>query len=225
MPKMIDLKNKKPLEMRMVQASFATRAEGETGTITGRAIVFNSRTDLGWFDEIIDPRALDQADLSDVRLCLNHDTSYVYARSRRNKPNSTMRLAVGPEGMDIEADLAIGSSPKAQDYFSAVERGDMDAMSFMFSVDGDEWEGLESDHPLRRITKISSVVEVSVVTFPAYEATSAEIKERSREALESARSALESARQQKDDEAEARSLEMLKMQNENRLRLIGGTTR
>ena len=225
MPKMMDLKNKKPLEMRMVPASFATRAEGETGTITGRAIVFNSRTDLGWFDEIIDPRALDQADLSDVRLCLNHDTSYVYARSRRNRPNSTMRLDVNPQGMDIEADLAIGQSARHMDYFTAVEREDMDKMSFMFSVDADEWEGLDTDHPLRRITRISSVVEVSVVTFPAYESTTAEIKERSKEALERARSQMEIERRQKDDEAEARRLEMLKMQNENRLRLIGGTTR
>lgn len=225
MPKLMDTKNKKPLEMRIFPSELTARAEGETGTIHGRPIVFNSRTDLGYFDEIIDPRALDMADLTDVRLCLNHDTSYVYARSRRNNPSSTMRLDVNPEGMDIEADLAIGQSARHMDYYTAVERGDMDKMSFMFSVDADEWEGLDTDHPLRRITRISSVVEVSVVTFPAYESTTAEIKERSKEALERARSALESARQQKDDEAEARSLELLKMQNENRFRLIGGTTR
>ena len=217
---------KKPLEMRMVPADLSARAEGEVGTIVGRAIVFNSRTDIGYFDEIIDPRALDGADLSDVRLCLNHDTSYVYARSRRNRPDSTMRFEVNPEGMDIEADLAIGRSARHMDYYIAVDRGDMDKMSFMFSVAADEWENLDSEHPLRRITKISSVVEVSVVTFPAYEATSAEIKERSKEALERARAQLESERRKKeDDEAEARALEVLKAKNENRFKLLKGETR
>lgn len=69
-------------------------------------------------------------------------------------------------------------------------------MSFMFSVGDEEWEDLDSDHPLRRIKSISNVVEVSAVTFPAYEAT--EIDARSREALDNARSAVETARQQRD---------------------------
>ena len=54
----------------------------------------------------------------------------------------------------------------------------------MFSVDGEKWEDLESDHPTRHITKIGSVVEVSAVTFPAYK--DADIYTRSSEALESA---------------------------------------
>ena len=67
-------------------------------------------------------------------------------------------------------------------------------MSFMFSVDDEEWEDLESDHPTRHIKKIGTVVEVSAVTFPAYEST--QINARSKEALDSARSAMEIARQQ-----------------------------
>lgn len=208
------------LEMRIFPSELTARAEGETGTIHGRPIVFNSRTDLGYFDEIIDPRALDQADLTDVRLCLNHDTSYVYARSRRNNPRSTMRLQVGAEGMDIEADLAIGSSPRAQDYYSAVERGDMDKMSFMFSVKRDEWLDLDSDHPLRRILEIGSVVEVSCVTFPSYEATSIEINERSKEALESARRAVETAREQREKAVET-DLELRRLKNANLIKLGG----
>ena len=47
-----------------------------------------------------------------------------------------------------------------------------------------------SDHPLRRITSISKIYEVSAVTFPAYEQT--EINARSKEELESYRSSLES---------------------------------
>ena len=68
-------------------------------------------------------------------------------------------------------------------------------MSFMFSVAEDQWEDLDSDHPTRHITSIASVVEVSAVTWPAYEAT--EIFARGKEALENARTALEKARQQR----------------------------
>ena len=57
-------------------------------------------------------------------------------------------------------------------------------------------DNLESNHPTRHITKIGTVIEVSAVTFPAYEQT--EISTRSKEALDNARSALEKARQQSE---------------------------
>lgn len=191
---------KKELETRFYPVEMETREEGDLGIISGRPIVFGSRTDLGWFDEIIMPGALNETNLDDVRLCLNHDTGYVYARSRRNNPNSTMQLMPDAEGLRIQASLNVKGSPKAQDYFSAVSRGDMDKMSFMFSIDAEEWENLESDHPLRKITKIGSVVEVSCVTFPAYNAT--DISARSKEALENARLELENAREQRAKEVE-----------------------
>ena len=65
-------------------------------------------------------------------------------------------------------------------------------MSFMFSIDEERWEDLESEHPTRHVMKIGSVVEVSACTIPAYDAT--EINARSKEALDSAREALEKAR-------------------------------
>ena len=71
-------------------------------------------------------------------------------------------------------------------------------MSFMFSVRGEEWEDLDTDHPLRRITDIGTVVEVSAVTFPAYEAS--DIQARSITALENARAALEKARASLDSD-------------------------
>lgn len=187
--------SKKELERRYFKADLETREENGIGFIEGRPIVYNSQTDLGYFDEIIESGALNGANLNDVRLCLNHDTSYVYARSRRNNPNSTMRLNPDELGMTISAGLNIQSSPKAQDYYSAVQRRDITGMSFMFSVADEEWERLDTEHPLRRIKKIDSVVEVSAVTFPAYDAT--DIQARSKEALENARSAVEIARQQK----------------------------
>ena len=186
---------KKMLEQRSY--SFEVRAEeGEGGAIiTGRPIVYDSRTDLGYFDEIIDQGALDGADLTDVRFLVNHDISKIpLARSRRNNGNSTMQLSVDAEGMFIRVKLDVENNAEAKALYSAVQRGDISGMSFMFSIDGESWENLESDHPTRHVTSIGSVVEVSAVTFPAYDATT--INARSKEALESARSAVEIARRQ-----------------------------
>ena len=79
-------------------------------------------------------------------------------------------------------------------------------MSFMFGVADEEWENVDSDYPTRRIKAISTVVEVSAVTFPAYEST--EINARSKEALDNARSALESARQQREQSVDTDSNEL-----------------
>lgn len=186
---------KKELERRAY--SFEVRAEdGENGSIiTGRPIVYNSRTDIGFFDEIIESGALDGTDLTDVRFLVNHDTSRIpLARSRRNNGNSTMLLSVDAEGLSIRVELDTENNSEARALYSAVERGDISGMSFMFSIDDEEWENLDSDHPTRHIKSIGTVVEVSAVTFPAYEST--EINARSKEALDNARSAVETARQQ-----------------------------
>lgn len=186
------------------------RAENTDGTaiITGRPIVYDSRTDLGYFDEVIERGALDNTDLTDVRFLVNHDTSKIpLARSRRNNGNSTMTLRVDDLGLVIDARLDVENNAEARALYSAVERGDISGMSFMFSVDGEMWEDLESGHPTRKINKISSVVEVSAVTFPAYEST--EIYARSREALEKAKIALENARRSANP-PEGEDLELLK---------------
>ncbi len=193
--------DKKPLEQRSY--SFEVRAEsGEKGNIiTGRPIVYESKTDLGWFDEIIERGALDGADLTDVRFLVNHDISKIpLARSRRNNGNSTMQLSPDYEGMAIEVQLDTENNSEARSLYSAVQRGDITGMSFMFSIDDEEWTELESDHPTRHVRKIGSVVEVSAVTFPAYEST--EINARSKEALESARLALEKAKEERGQSVE-----------------------
>lgn len=188
---------KKELERRAY--TFEVRAEEtEKGNIiTGRPIVYNSVTDLGYFNEVIERGALDGADLTDVRFLVNHDTSKIpLARSRRNNGNSTMKLSVDEFGMNISVLLDIENNSEARALYSAVQRGDISGMSFMFAVpdDGESWDDIESEHPTRHIEKISTVVEVSAVTFPAYETT--EINARSKEALDSARSVMDIARQQ-----------------------------
>lgn len=185
--------------------NFEIRAENneEYGDyITGRPIVYNSKTDLGYFDEIIEAGALDKANLKDVRFLVNHNTDMIpLARSRNNNKNSTMEMKVVKEGMDIRVNLDTENNSDARNLYSAIKRGDISGMSFMFSINNEEWEDLESDHPTRHIREIGQVLEVSAVTFPAYEAT--EISARDKEALESAKSLLESKRRESlESEAE-----------------------
>ncbi len=185
----------KELITRFYEFDVNGEAEESTAVLTGRPIVYNSRTDLGYFDEVIDSGALNNTDLTDVRFLVNHDTSKIpLARSRRNNGSSTMQLSVDEGGMAIRAEIDIENNAEARSLYSAVKRGDVTGMSFMFSVDSEEWDDLESEHPTRHILSIGSVVEVSAVTFPAYEST--EINARSKVALENARSAVETARQQ-----------------------------
>ena len=193
--------------------SFDVRAE-ENGSgeriLTGRPIVYNSRTDLGYYDEIIESGALNETDLRDVRFLVNHDTKMIpLARSRRNNGNSTMKLTPDFEGLNIDfVKLDVENNSTARALFSAVKRGDLSGMSFMFSIDKEQWDDLESDHPTRRILKIGSVVEISACTFPAYDST--EINARSKEELDSARSVLEKARQRRDKSVDTDELTLLK---------------
>lgn len=193
--------------------NFEIRAEeSDIGkVITGRPIVYNSRTDLGLFDEIIDVGALSNTDLTDVRFLVNHDVSKIpLARSRRNNGNSTMHLVVDEAGMGIRVNLDTENNSEARALYSAVERGDISGMSFMFAIRGEKWEELDSDHPVRRITDISTVVEVSAVTFPAYEATT--INARGKEALENAQVVLENARKaERDKNSVDTEIEVLKL--------------
>lgn len=163
----------------------------------GRPIVFDSKTDLGWYDEIIDRHALDDTDLKDVRFLVNHNTDMIpLARSRNNNANSTMQLSVDEEGMNIRVDLDVENNSEAKNLYSAVEREDINSMSFMFIVDEDKWEDIDSEHPTRTILSFAKVFEVSAVTFPAYEATSISARGLS-DALENARASLENVKAEK----------------------------
>lgn len=170
--------------------------------IEGRAIVFDQPTNIGLFTEIIDRNALKETDLRDVRFLVNHNTSMIpLARSRNNNANSTMQMVVTDEGLDIRANLDTENNSDAKNLYSAVKRGDMSGMSFMMTVDGEEWDWTNEEHPTRTIRSIGKVFEVSAVIFPAYEATSLEARG-NEEALESAKSVLEKAKAEAEEKAE-----------------------
>ena len=204
---------KNELERRSFICEVRAEENDSGAIIIGRPIVYNSRTNLGCFDEIIDSGALDNTDLTDVRFLVNHDISKIpLARSRRNNGNSTMHLTVDTFGMGIRVTLDTENNSEARALYSAVQRGDITGMSFMFGVRDEKWDDLESEHPTRHITDISTVVEVSAVTFPAYDAT--EINARSKDALDNARAALENARQRNAATVDTVGLELAKAKYE-----------
>ena len=210
------MKMNKNLITRDFKFDFETREDKEKGLgiIEGRPIVYNSRADLGYFSEIIERGALDKANLKDVRLCLNHDTSFVYARSRNNNENSTMKIKTDENGLFFTAKLDIENSPRAKDLYSAISRGDINQLSFMFTIDKEKWEDLETEYPTRKITEIGQVFEISAVTFPAYKET--EVTARNKEALDRAKATLESAKAQMLDNMKD-ILELEKAKNRNKI--------
>lgn len=164
------------------------------GVIEGYPIVFNQRTAIGdFFFEEIDPHALDDADLTDIKFLVNHNDDMIpLARHRRGK-RSTMDISIDEHGMAICANLDIENNQTSKAVCSAVERGDIEDMSFAFGilVTGEEWSDLDKDMPLRRITQIGKVFEVSAVNDGAYPQTSISARSAS---LDNEKSALDNAR-------------------------------
>ncbi|MBQ1366130.1 MAG: HK97 family phage prohead protease [Clostridia bacterium] len=185
------------MNKEMREFTFEVRAEEneQHGTfITGTPIVFNQETDLGWYRESIDREALMETDLRDVRFLIGHNTNMIpLARSRNNNENSTMQMTVTDRGMEIRVDLDTENNADARALYSAVKRGDMSGMSFMFTVDKDSWEDIDTDNPKRTIMSIRKVFEVSAVAFPAYEGTDIQAASEG-ETLDSVKASLESAR-------------------------------
>ena len=213
--------------------NFECRAEEneQHGTfITGTPIVFEQATDLGWCQETISRNALNGTDLRDVRFLIGHDTSMVpLARSRNNNENSTMQMTVTDRGMEIRVDLDTENNAEARALYSAVKRGDISGMSFMFIVDKDSWADAESDYPKRTVEHIKTVLEVSAVAFPAYPQTDLQAASQDG-ALDSARASLESERKRLKEEREAREAEAAEQERrtaalERLNNLIGGITK
>ncbi len=188
------------------------QADPAGNVIQGHAAVYGQATVIGgWFTEIIERGAFDKTDLTDVVLSVNHDLKKIpLARSRNNNANSTLQLSVDEQGLNTRADLDVDNNVEAKALYSAVGRKDISGMSFIFAVRDETWEGLDTELPIRHITDIAKVYEVSAVSFPAYDGT--DINARDQQALESARIALESARSGLDSSKD--EIELLKLKNQ-----------
>lgn len=143
--------------------------QGDNREVEGYAVVFNASTDLGYFTEEIDKHAFDNCDMSDVYLLFNHDENQILAGTA----NNSLQLKIDERGLFQTSqiiDTSIG-----EDIFKLVKNGLIKKMSFGFSIDkdgGEEWiSHEEKDH--RIIKKINKLYDVSLVTYPAYEQTSA----------------------------------------------------
>lgn len=189
----------KKTEKRTMMFDVRADPQSNSNVIIGTPIVFESKTDLGYFYEKIDRKALDNADLSDVRFLINHDMDSIpLARYCAGSAENTMQLRIEPDGLKISVELDTENNSEAKSLYSAVKRGDITGMSFAFSIDGERWDDLDTDKPTRTLTSISRVFEVSAVTFPAYQAT--DIKARNAKDLENAKETLRQVRSKNDVE-------------------------
>lgn len=135
-------------------------------TVVGYAAVYGAESgDLGGFRERIAPGAFAGVLDADVRCLLNHDPNVVLGRTK----SGTMRLADDQRGLRFEVDLPESRS----DLREAVGRGDLDGASFRFQVGDEEWDG-----DLRTVKTVKSLHDVTLATYPAYPASSIELRTR-----------------------------------------------
>ena len=151
-----------------------TLEDSEKMIVEGYAVVFDSVTDLGWSKEVIDRKAFDNCDMSDVCLKYNHeDNLYIMARTR----NNSLQLFVDDKGLKIRAELIDTQNNK--DVYKMIKERLLDKMSFAFTVSE---ENVDYETNTRRILGIDKLYDVSVVDVPAYDNT--EIYARSKEQFE-----------------------------------------
>jgi uncharacterized protein len=150
------------------------RAKAAAGA-DGYAAVFNTVTDLGWFKEKIKPGAFSRAisEKQDVRCLMNHDDNMVLGRTK----NSTLTLVEDSKGLKFSCDFP--DTQPARDLRTLLSRGDVDSCSFGFIVRKQTWtEEKTEDGRFNETREIEDLdlFDVSIVTFPQYDNTSAEAR-------------------------------------------------
>lgn len=143
--------------------------------VVGYATTFNEPYTLysepGYrFDEVVDPAAFDDTDMSDVIMQYDHQ-GRVFARMS----NGTLKLSQDEHGLKILADL--GGTEIGRQLFEEIRGGYTNKMSFGFTVPegGDVRTRSKGEDGhitiLRTITKIGKLYDVSAVSLPANDAT------------------------------------------------------
>lgn len=138
-------------------------------TMTGHAAVFNSLSDdLGGFREIIKPGAFrEAARTSLVHLLWNHDSSRPLASTDSN----SLQVQEDQDGLRVWARIPKALS-YAQDIRALFGAGIARGMSFAFRMpadgSGEEWSKMEDGTPLRTLTRVGELFDVSPVTRGAY---------------------------------------------------------
>lgn len=140
--------------------------------IEGYAALFDTRTDLVWFDETIAPGAFDEADMSDVVALFNHDPNLPLARTS----SGTLDLKIDERGLFYSFEVPDTST--GRDLLTLIERGDISQSSFAFTINKESWTDEQGEKTLRTIEKIEKLYDVSPVTYPAYSETTALARKR-----------------------------------------------
>ena len=146
--------------------------------IRGYAATFDSpSSDLGGYIEIVRAGAFADvlAGRPDVRALVNHDPNLVLGRTTAG----TLRLAQDGRGLAVEIDIP--DTSYAADLVASMARGDIGQMSFQFTAGRDRWTQPEGRSRLltRELLQVQRLYDVSIVTFPAYTATTAALRCRS----------------------------------------------
>ncbi|MEC1436547.1 MULTISPECIES: HK97 family phage prohead protease [Bacillus subtilis group] len=168
----------KEVEIRTSQEGALKAHSNDDGpkVISGYALKFGTRShNLGGFIEMIDKRALDQTDMSDVRALIDHDPSKILGRTSAG----TLKLEVDDIGLRF--DVTLPNTQYASDLYENLRVGNISNCSFGFMLgkDGDSFtRDQETGLPLRSLRNISKLTDVSVVTYPAYEDTDVTIAKR-----------------------------------------------
>jgi HK97 family phage prohead protease len=156
-------------EVRTNSVDFEVRAEGDGMTFTGYASVFNSPSqDLGGFIEYVAPGAFKRSlqSRNEVKLLWNHDSGEPLASLR----GGTMQLVEDERGLKVTAQLP--NTTRGRDIAELLRTKVIDSMSFGFNVIKDTWS---RDGQTRTLDSVR-LFEVSIVSFPAYEATTAQVR-------------------------------------------------
>jgi HK97 family phage prohead protease len=155
------------IESRCFKSEVRAEKREEKTVVRGYAALYNSLSEnLGGFREIIAPGAFDDVLNDDVRALINHDSSLILGRTTSN----TLRIGVDANGLWYEYDSP--DTTYARDLLVSMGRGDVDQSSFQFGVEKDEWKDSGDGYLKRTILKVSRLLDVSPVTYPAYTATS-----------------------------------------------------
>lgn len=170
--------------------SFEVREIGEGEEkethIQGYALTFDNMSENMGFREIISSGSLDEADMSDVVLNFNHDNDKILARNSKLSGKGSLSLSVDEKGLFFDA--VPTDTSYSRDLIANMESGILGKCSFAFRLDYEDeesqtwdWDSGDRGFDLRTIHKISELLDVSVVTTPAYESTSSNIYKRSKE--------------------------------------------
>jgi uncharacterized protein len=151
----------------------------EERVIEGYFALYESETEL-WEGsyEIITKGAFDNTiTKNDIRALWNHNTQYVLGRNK----NGSLQLKADDKG--LFGIIKLPNTQYANDLYQLVQRGDIDQASFGFNILDEDFEELASGGYRWRINEID-LHEISVVTFPAYENTSVQAREKQVQQLE-----------------------------------------